>query len=124
MSLDERSTYGVYIYSVSKPQTAPAVKFRTPREWEAATDGSNPRDDERVNTSAARSSTRRSTLTRERVLQAAVDLADNAGHVLVGNHKDEVLLQLARYLLSPHSENPNYPTNPETPKPQNPIQGY
>ncbi len=79
MSLDERSTYGVYIYSVSKPQTAPAVKVRTPREWEAATDGSNPRDDERVNTSAARSSTRRSTLTRERVLQAAVDLADNAG---------------------------------------------
>lgn len=79
MSLDERSTYGVYIYSVSKPQAAPAVKVRTPREWEAATDGSNPRDDERVNTSAARSSTRRSTLTRERVLQAAVDLADDAG---------------------------------------------
>jgi AcrR family transcriptional regulator len=37
------------------------------------------RDDEWVNTSAARTSTRRTTLTRERVLQAGLDLADDAG---------------------------------------------
>ena len=43
-------------------------------------------------------------------------LTDNPENLVLippfyGNHKDEVLLQLARYLHSPHSENPNYPTN-------------
>ena len=51
----------------------------TPRDWEAATDARDPRDDVGVNTPAARGSIRRPTLTRERVLRAAVGLADEAG---------------------------------------------
>ena len=57
----------------------PAVKTRNERGEEATTDPPNPRDDDGVNTSAARSPIRRSTLTRGRVLRAAMDLADEAG---------------------------------------------